>query len=246
MHPIPQKTRPVDEVLSSINAKLEVWQVRALFLGANASTNVRLGPQHLLEHICGPEPVFGNDVDDANANLHSLMALWNQLVADHRTGHIQLSEVRTSNPPERGELEAFAKRRQEEITWFTRGVDAGGDDPIEFGPDGEQLFRRLAEAAAFLEAQQKLLGELPEQDFTKARRALDQLTGAIETIIDDLLTVGDGIRRQAIAEYQQNAGRRTDDGVPVRRPVKVGRNQPCPCGSGRKWKRCCGSPTSMQ
>jgi uncharacterized protein YecA (UPF0149 family) len=97
-----------------------------------------------------------------------------------------------------------------------------------------------------LEAQQKLLGELPEQDFTKARRALDQLTGAIETIIDDLLTVGDGIRRQAIAEYQQNAGRRTDDGVPVRRSVKVGRNQPCPCGSGRKWKRCCGSPTSMQ
>ena len=25
---------------------------------------------------------------------------------------------------------------------------------------------------------------------------------------------------------------------------KVGRNQPCPCGSGRKYKRCCGSTTS--
>jgi hypothetical protein len=24
--------------------------------------------------------------------------------------------------------------------------------------------------------------------------------------------------------------------------VKIGRNQPCPCGSGRKYKRCCGSP----
>lgn len=23
-------------------------------------------------------------------------------------------------------------------------------------------------------------------------------------------------------------------------PVKVGRNEPCPCGSGRKFKRCCG------
>lgn len=23
--------------------------------------------------------------------------------------------------------------------------------------------------------------------------------------------------------------------------MKIGRNQPCPCGSGRKYKRCCGS-----
>jgi hypothetical protein len=30
---------------------------------------------------------------------------------------------------------------------------------------------------------------------------------------------------------------------PVRRE-KVGRNEPCPCGSGRKYKRCCGSSAS--
>ncbi|NLY52765.1 MAG: preprotein translocase subunit SecA, partial [Firmicutes bacterium] len=28
--------------------------------------------------------------------------------------------------------------------------------------------------------------------------------------------------------------------VPVRRERKVGRNEPCPCGSGKKYKRCCG------
>ena len=27
----------------------------------------------------------------------------------------------------------------------------------------------------------------------------------------------------------------------TRRPSKVGRNAPCPCGSGRKYKRCCGA-----
>ena len=35
------------------------------------------------------------------------------------------------------------------------------------------------------------------------------------------------------------------DGSSVRSPekttnVKVGRNDPCPCGSGKKYKRCCG------
>jgi len=24
-------------------------------------------------------------------------------------------------------------------------------------------------------------------------------------------------------------------------PAKIGRNQPCPCGSGKKYKRCCGT-----
>jgi len=27
---------------------------------------------------------------------------------------------------------------------------------------------------------------------------------------------------------------------PIRRAQTVGRNDPCPCGSGRKFKRCCG------
>ena len=26
---------------------------------------------------------------------------------------------------------------------------------------------------------------------------------------------------------------------------KIGRNEPCPCGSGTKYKRCCGSPTRL-
>jgi uncharacterized protein YecA (UPF0149 family) len=30
------------------------------------------------------------------------------------------------------------------------------------------------------------------------------------------------------------------DSTPVRN-AKVGRNDPCPCGSGKKFKKCCGS-----
>jgi uncharacterized protein YecA (UPF0149 family) len=29
--------------------------------------------------------------------------------------------------------------------------------------------------------------------------------------------------------------------APVKAPPKIGRNDPCPCGSGRKYKKCCGS-----
>lgn len=32
---------------------------------------------------------------------------------------------------------------------------------------------------------------------------------------------------------------------PVRNPTKVGRNEPCPCGSGKKYKQCHGSPDRL-
>ena len=31
----------------------------------------------------------------------------------------------------------------------------------------------------------------------------------------------------------------------ARRPPRVGRNDPCPCGSGKKFKRCCYTGPSM-
>ncbi|MEO0071787.1 MAG: preprotein translocase subunit SecA [candidate division WOR-3 bacterium] len=39
----------------------------------------------------------------------------------------------------------------------------------------------------------------------------------------------------------------TPTAAPVRRETpKVGRNDPCPCGSGKKYKRCCGSKTQVK
>ena len=32
----------------------------------------------------------------------------------------------------------------------------------------------------------------------------------------------------------------TEKATPVRSGPKVGRNEPCPCGSGKKYKHCCG------
>ena len=50
---------------------------------------------------------------------------------------------------------------------------------------------------------------------------------------------GDMARRQAVnsATNQRSQG----DNITVRRTMpKVGRNDPCPCGSGKKYKQCCG------
>ena len=32
----------------------------------------------------------------------------------------------------------------------------------------------------------------------------------------------------------------------VRKEPKIGRNQPCPCNSGKKYKKCCGNPATQK
>ncbi len=60
--------------------------------------------------------------------------------------------------------------------------------------------------------------------------------------------------REWYREQKERAKRASAEPVPepARHPVqpvastrpKIGRNEPCPCGSGKKYKRCCGNPAS--
>ncbi len=56
------------------------------------------------------------------------------------------------------------------------------------------------------------------------------------------------VERQAVAKITATSSGGGDDSVkkePVRKAKKVGPNDPCPCGSGKKYKKCCGSPEKL-
>lgn len=69
----------------------------------------------------------------------------------------------------------------------------------------------------------------------------------IESIEEEVATyvikaqVTQNVQRQKVAEGEAV---RTDGEKkkkqPVRTEKKIGRNEPCPCGSGKKYKHCCG------
>jgi len=52
--------------------------------------------------------------------------------------------------------------------------------------------------------------------------------------LDSLLAKRQGLLRRLCG---RTVKRQT---LPTATP-KIGRNDPCPCGSGKKWKRCCGA-----
>jgi preprotein translocase subunit SecA len=74
-------------------------------------------------------------------------------------------------------------------------------------------------------------------------RTADELDAASESINEDMSQVKDLQYQHAdtatdSAEGENLAERTT---APVRSGPKVGRNDPCPCGSGKKYKACCGA-----
>jgi preprotein translocase subunit SecA len=49
------------------------------------------------------------------------------------------------------------------------------------------------------------------------------------------------MREEASQDYIMSRGEQTAEASTVKRDAKkIGRNDPCPCGSGKKYKKCCG------
>ncbi len=78
----------------------------------------------------------------------------------------------------------------------------------------------------------------------------DEMTATIrENTVRMLLTAiprrREDVERKAVAKVTSTSsggGDNTVKATPVRKGNKIGPNDPCPCGSGKKYKKCCGAP----
>jgi hypothetical protein len=232
--------------LEKVGAKLTASEVHVLYLGAQTSTSFGLGPQRLFDTILGDDADLG---EDPIAPLNAIMGYWNTLVSERKAGRVRLPPLTLPASPTKAELLAYATARQDQLAWYPRGMDAGGDDPIELGPPGQILLEGIAEASAHLQTYVEMLEKpaAPDAETLRgSREVLLELEATVERFITKLIDVSDAVRREALDAYAARSRDATDDGMPITRGPKVGRNERCPCGSGKKWKRCCGAPERLQ
>jgi uncharacterized protein YchJ len=61
-------------------------------------------------------------------------------------------------------------------------------------------------------------------------------------VLQSVLQLGEGLSesdvRRIVDDSAQKLYRKTDES-PAKARTKTGRNDPCPCGSGKKYKHCC-------
>lgn len=83
-----------------------------------------------------------------------------------------------------------------------------------------------------------------EAALRQAHELLVKTSGHCERSISKLMDVSNEVRREAMATTIAMQGRQTHNDVRIARATRISRNESCPCGSGKKWKRCCGSADS--
>jgi preprotein translocase subunit SecA len=59
---------------------------------------------------------------------------------------------------------------------------------------------------------------------------------------DKLEELAKKARRKDDVEAEEKLVKETEKVKPIEAKGQPGRNDPCPCGSGKKYKKCCGAP----
>lgn len=141
--------------------------------------------------------------------------------------HNDVSNARTAESLMRARYSAFVKKKIDFI--INTHLD-----------EGQETSRESVEAWA---SNSKWLGL--EVVNTEKGQESDE-TGTVE-FIANYKSEGQNVQHHELAEFKKingrwiySDGKVINQGPYVRENPKVGRNEPCPCNSGKKYKKCCG------
>ena len=133
----------------------------------------------------------------------------------------------------------------------------GQHDPVvEYRIEGFDMFDEMIESIRedtvkmMLIMPKKVYEVKKRQDAIEAakRMALKQAQAAHQVVLNNgedeepqESPIEVALKREQVAQPVETSGDGTDTAnKTIRKGKKVGRNDPCPCGSGKKYKKCCG------
>jgi hypothetical protein len=195
--PTPATFADLEVALRELGAKLGAREVHALYLGALTCTRRDAGPHLLLGRIFGSDHTVVESGDDLGRHLPVLFGYWNTLVEARDEGRVGLAEVDLPERVTRRDLMVRARRREEELTWYVRGLDACGSGPEDLGPEGKRLLTGIAQGAGHLTSFVGMLERRPgatARELAQCRTMLLGMEDTLATILRQLLDLGEAMR----------------------------------------------------
>jgi len=227
-----------------------IYSQRAQVLdGQNVSDSVKNMVQHTVENVVGE--VMGHEQYVQTTHLHAIKERLGFLMGkDDLTYTVeQLNEWDMDTSALTKEVLELAERaytkREAELTpnvmrelervVLLRTVDEHWMDHI----DAMHELRQGIGLAAY--AQHDPVQEYKNTGFVMFEEMIASIHEQVARMVMTVRVQGDAPKREAVAKITgESAGDETLKKQPVRKDQKVGRNDPCPCGSGLKYKKCCG------
>lgn len=217
----------LDTFLKTRPNALSTPEVIGYLRGAVSAANIVM-PSCYFGLLLGSEPF---DNEEQLTDLHSLLfSLHNQLAESISSG-IPVVLRRSSYPATQEDLLLLVSDLRLEMQGFRRGLDLGNSDPEDLDKGGMRAMMAMVEADALLEGVEDFQKRNPSLKAAEIKSTHKQLLGmaeTIDTIMMDLALAFRSPRKQNIADMVSGSVK-----------ADVGRNDPCPCGSGKKYKACC-------
>lgn len=227
-------------LLKGAGAKLTLPEIYGFLYGCHAAPHV-FRPSQLISTIFGKNEEAFASMEKTEQVIGNLLFLWNAL-----GGWKPESEPLFYPDIEYPDTtEGLMERVKDDLTIiksFIKGLDLGETAKTDFSEDAVAALKSLSEAdgnlTKLLEVFQKQ-GSTEDEEFKKAKDSIISLEGVIGVCIGRINLGLKDARMKVVKEMQKAA--ESQKKVAQAKSAKVQRNELCPCGSGKKYKKCCGA-----
>ncbi len=227
-------------LLKGADAKLSLPEIYGLLYGCHAAPHI-FRPSQLISTIFGKNEEAFASMEKTEQVIGNLLFLWNAL-----GGWKPESEPLFYPDIEYPDTtEGLMERVKDDLTIiksFIKGLDLGETAKTDFSSDAVDALKSLSEAdgnlTKLLEVFQKQ-GSTEDEEFNKAKDSIVGLEGVIGVCIGRINLGLKDTRMRVVKEMQKAA--ESQKKTAETKSAKVQRNELCPCGSGKKYKKCCGA-----
>jgi uncharacterized protein len=216
-------------------------------------------PSEWLKPLFHLNDIVFEDLEEANSLVSAVMALYN------RVNLVRMNDENLCpfDPPDAVKSEF---KRKQMIDWavglhkaLTLRPNIWGADDDDSSHVPENLRKEMQFSIPLLWglADPKVIPEIMPDPVNFQRNLLSKTSGWTEEMLsetwdDELIEMAQFVclgQLRSITRNLQDYSKAYDKRVfgmgnpikPVKKKNKIGRNDPCPCGSGKKYKKCCGN-----
>jgi uncharacterized protein len=234
----------LDYVLSQVadrDSSLYLEELHGFLFGL-AVTPEAIMPSEWIGIIFGEEgPLFDNE-QDAQTCLGHLMAAYNRIMNDSNRGRLRFPfDYKKMSDPDFELIEGWAYGLFLALSLRPHfwGMNEENEemDEDDLPEDVVDVINSccIITAIAIPEERDGIFETLPGHQPKSDEEIEDILYGMLPVCVETVQEYGQELRRKMFPGTPQPEKHKTEPSN------KIGRNEPCPCGSGKKYKKCCGS-----
>ncbi len=220
-------------LLEKAGARLSISSIYGLFYGCLAAPHM-VAPSQYMPMIFGEEDTSHDSMEETQKIFGNLMSLWNFLAEwKPEKEPVAFPDIRYADT-----YEGITQRLKDDyslVEYFIKGLDMGHAADTDFAKGGLESLKILSETGVIILKYAEVIEHDQKKD-NDPGKDLDYVAQLEDVAAGCIASMNLSLKAARIREAEQM--RMLTDSPS--KSAKIPRNDPCPCGSGKKYKKCCG------